>query len=163
MIVASAYNMFHWMLVTPQKLKSVVPVKDSFSNMEMRTFSHIRTHQSTSETFNTSLWRRKAKPASVHYFAIVVLVRNKIYGTFPQQVSVSSVLWNWSIWDPVLQSFSVGLILKPQEGWIVTSSMTPRQTNRPKRVLTSMCMEVTYKCCLLGLSLLLALADFAHM
>ena len=62
-----------------------------------------------------------------------------------------------------LQSFSVGLILEPQEGWIVTSSMTPHQTNRPKRVLTSMCMEVTYKCCLLGLSLLLALADFAHM
>jgi len=27
----------------------------------------------------------------------------------------------------------------------VTSSMlTPRQTNRPKRALTSMCMEVTY-------------------
>jgi len=46
---------------------------------------------------------------------------------------------------------------------IVTSPMlTPRQTNRPKRALTSMCMEVTYKCCLLGLSLL-ALADFAHM
>jgi len=34
---------------------------------------------------------------------------------------------------------------------------------RPKRALTSMCMEVTYKCCLLGLSLLLALADFAYM
>jgi len=27
----------------------------------------------------------------------------------------------------------------------------------------SMCMEVTYMCRLLGLSLLLALADFAHM
>ena len=63
-----------------------------------------------------------------------------------------------------LHTFSVGLILEPREGWIVTSSMlTPRQTNRPKRDLTSMCMEVTYKCCLLGLSLLLALADFAHM
>jgi len=36
-------------------------------------------------------------------------------------------------------------------------------TNRPKRALTSMCMEVTCKCCLLGLSLLLALAIFAHM
>ena len=35
--------------------------------------------------------------------------------------------------------------------------------NRPKRALTSMCMEVTYKCRLLGLSLLLALAVFAHM
>ena len=41
----------------------------------------------------------------------------------------------------------------------MTSSMlTPRQTNRPKRAFTSMCMEVTYKCRLLGLSLL-ALAD----
>ena len=59
--------------------------------------------------------------------------------------------------------FSVGLILEPQEGWIVTSSMvTPLQTNRPKRALTSMCMEVTYKCRLLGLSLLHALAEFAH-
>ena len=58
-------------------------------------------------------------------------------------------------------TFSVGLILEPWEGWIVTSSMlTPRQTNRPKRALTSICMEVTYKCRLLGLSLLLALADF---
>ena len=61
-------------------------------------------------------------------------------------------------------TYSVGLILEPPEGWIVTSSMlTPRQTNRPKRTSTSMCMEVTYKCCLLGLSLLLALAVFAHM
>jgi len=30
--------------------------------------------------------------------------------------------------------------------------VTPRQRNRPKRALTSMCMEVTYKCRLLGLS-----------
>jgi len=38
-------------------------------------------------------------------------------------------------------TFSVGLILEPREGWIVTSSMlTPRQTNRPKTALTSMCM-----------------------
>jgi len=59
-------------------------------------------------------------------------------------------------------TFSVGLILEPREGWIVTSSMlTSRQTNRPKRPLTSICMEATYKCRLLGLSLLLA--DFAHM
>jgi len=67
--------------------------------------------------------------------------------------------------SPVVEScFSVGLILEPREEWIVTSSMlTPRQTNRPKRALTFMCMEVTYKCRLLGLSLLLALADFAHM
>jgi len=61
-------------------------------------------------------------------------------------------------------TFSVGFIFEPREGWIVTSSMlTPRQTNRPKRSLTSMCMKVSYKCRLLGLSLLLALADFAHM
>ena len=64
--------------------------------------------------------------------------------------------------SPVVEScFSVGLILEPREVWIVTSSLlTPRQTNWPKRALTSMCMEVTYKCRLLGLSLLLALADF---
>jgi len=63
-----------------------------------------------------------------------------------------------------LHTFNVGLILEPREGCIATSSMlTPSQMNRPKRALTSMCMEVTYKCCLLGLSLLLALADFAHM
>jgi len=31
--------------------------------------------------------------------------------------------------------------------------LTPHQTNRPKIALTSMCMEVTYKCRLLGLSL----------
>jgi len=62
------------------------------------------------------------------------------------------------------QTFRVGLILELREGWIVTSSMlTPRQTNRTKRALTSMCMEVTNKCRLLGLSLLLALADFAHI
>ena len=44
--------------------------------------------------FNTSLWRIKRKPASVNYFAIVVLATNKICGTFPWQVSVFSVLWN---------------------------------------------------------------------
>jgi len=61
-------------------------------------------------------------------------------------------------------TFSVGLILEPREGWIVTPQMLiPRQTNRPKRALASMCMEVTYMCRLLGLYLLLVLADFAHM
>jgi len=61
-------------------------------------------------------------------------------------------------------TFSVSLILEPREEWIVTSSMlTPRQTNRPKRAVTSMCMEVIYKCRLLGLYLLLALANFAHI
>ena len=50
-------------------------------------------------------------------------------------------------------TFSVGSILEPREGRIVTSTMlTPHQTNRPKRALTSMCMEVTYKCRLLGFS-----------
>jgi len=59
-------------------------------------------------------------------------------------------------------TFSVEFILEPREGWLVTSSMlTPPQTNRPKRALTTMCVEVTYKCRLLGLSLL-ALADVAH-
>jgi len=43
------------MLVAPQELKNVLPVEDSFSNKEMRTFSRIRAHQSKSETFNTLL------------------------------------------------------------------------------------------------------------
>ena len=61
-------------------------------------------------------------------------------------------------------TFSVGLILELWEGWIVKSQMViPRQTNRPKRAPTSMCMEVSYKCRLLGLSLLLALTVLAHM
>ena len=61
-------------------------------------------------------------------------------------------------------TFRVGLIFEPRERWIVTSSMlTPRQTNRPKTAPTSMWMEVSYKCRLLGLSHLLALASFAHM
>jgi len=51
--------MFHWILVGPQALKSVLPVEDSFSIKEMHTFSHIIAHQSLSETFNTSLWRKK--------------------------------------------------------------------------------------------------------
>jgi len=42
--------MFHWMLVAPQALNSVLPVADSFSNKEMRTFSRIPAHQSTSDT-----------------------------------------------------------------------------------------------------------------
>jgi len=86
--------MFHWMLAAPQALKSVLPVDDSFSNKEMRTFSRIRAHQSASETFNTRLWRRKTKPASVNYFDIVALMTNKTCNAFPWQVSVFSVLWN---------------------------------------------------------------------
>ena len=86
--------MFHWMLVAPQALKSMLPVVDSFCNQEMRTFSRIGEHQSASETFNTRLWRRKTKPASVNYFDIVALATNKTCGAFPWQVSVFFVLWN---------------------------------------------------------------------
>jgi len=43
------------MLVAPQALKSVLPVEDSSSIKEIRTFSRIGAHQSTSETFRTSL------------------------------------------------------------------------------------------------------------
>jgi len=42
--------MFHWLLVAPQALRSLLSVEDSFSNKEMCTFSRIRAHQSTSET-----------------------------------------------------------------------------------------------------------------
>ena len=41
-------------------LLDVLPVTDSISNKEIRTFS-IRTHQSTHETINTTLCRRKTK------------------------------------------------------------------------------------------------------
>jgi len=68
--------------MAPQALKSVLQVADSFSNQEMRTFIRNHTHQSTSEIVNTSLWRRKSKPASVKYFAVVVLAMNKTYGAF---------------------------------------------------------------------------------
>jgi len=43
------------MPVAAQALKSVLLVEDSFFNKEMRPFSRIRAHQSTSETFHTSL------------------------------------------------------------------------------------------------------------
>jgi len=43
------------MLVAPHALRSVRLIEDSFSNKEMRTFIRIPAHQSTSETFNTSL------------------------------------------------------------------------------------------------------------
>ena len=33
--------MLHWMLVTPRALKSMLPVAESFSNKEMRTFCHF--------------------------------------------------------------------------------------------------------------------------
>ena len=84
--------MFHWMLVVPQALKNVLPVEDSFSNTEMPAFSPYQRSQSTSETFNISLWRTKTKPASVNYCTIVVLATNKTCGTFPWQASVFSVV-----------------------------------------------------------------------
>jgi len=52
------------MLVAPQVPKSVFPVANFFSNKKMRTFSRIRAHQSTSETFNKFL-KEKSK-ASFH-------------------------------------------------------------------------------------------------
>jgi len=69
--------------MAPQALKSMLPVADSSSNKEMRTFSRIRAHQSASETINKNFWRRKTKPVSVNYFAIVVLATHKACGTFP--------------------------------------------------------------------------------
>ena len=86
--------MLHWLLVAPQALKSVLPVAASFSYQALRTISRIRAHQSTRETINTSLWRRKAKPASVNYFTVVVLATNKTCGAFPWRVSVFSELWS---------------------------------------------------------------------
>jgi len=75
--------MFHCLLVAPQALKGVLPVADSFTDKEMRTFSRIRAHQSTIETIETTLRRRKTKPASINYFAVVVLATNKTCGAFP--------------------------------------------------------------------------------
>ena len=54
------------MLVDPQALKSVLPVEDSFSNTEMRTFSRIRAHQSTCETFYNFVEKNNAS----NYFAV---------------------------------------------------------------------------------------------
>jgi len=62
--------------VAPQTFNSVLPVADSFSNQEMRTYSRIGAHQTASEIINTSLWSRKIKPPSVNYFAVVVLETN---------------------------------------------------------------------------------------
>jgi len=85
--------MFHWLLVAAQALKSVLPVAESFSNKEMRTFSHIHAqHQCTSETINTSSWNRKTKPTSINYFAVLVLAPNKARGSFPWRVSVFCVV-----------------------------------------------------------------------
>ena len=54
------------------------------------------------------------------------------------------------------------VVFGPHQTSVCDPVFSPHQTNRPKRAHTSMCMEVTCKCRLLGLSLL-ALADFAHM
>jgi len=75
------------MLVAPQALKMCFQLKIPFL-LRKCTFIRIRAHQSISETFNTSLWRRKTKSASVNYFAFVVLATNKLCGTFPWQASV---------------------------------------------------------------------------
>ena len=94
-IVASTFSIeCLWLLVSI----SVFPVGDFFSNKEIHTFSHICANQSASETFNTSLWRRKTKPASVNYFVIVVLATDKTCGTYPWQVSNFSLLLNIMFW-----------------------------------------------------------------
>ena len=59
------------MLVAPQALKSVIPVEDLFSNKEMRTFRRIRAHQSTSETFKTSLKAGKNNQAKQQTYLTV--------------------------------------------------------------------------------------------
>ena len=87
--------MFHWLLVAPQALKSVLPVAGCFSDKEMCTFSRIRAHQSTSYTFNTSLWRRKAKPASVNFFAFVVWRRIRFVVHFHDKF-LSFLCWGTS-------------------------------------------------------------------
>jgi len=67
------------MLVAPQVLKSVLPVEDFFSKKEMRTFSRIRAHYVVYKgNIYTSLRRRKTKPASVKYFAIVFWRRMRL-------------------------------------------------------------------------------------
>ena len=66
--------MFHWMLVAPQALTSVLPVEDSFSNKKMCTFSRIRAHQSTSETFKHKSVKEENKACFCQ------LIRNCGYG-----------------------------------------------------------------------------------
>jgi len=74
--------MFHWLLMAPQALEGVLQVAESLSNKKMRTFSLIRAHQSTSERININLSKRKTKPASVSYLAVVIPAANKTYGGF---------------------------------------------------------------------------------
>ena len=77
--------MFHWLLVAPQALKSVLPVEESLSNKEMRTCSRILAHQSTSETINITLWRRKTKPPLSQYTRIAILNLSWLSGNFLSQ------------------------------------------------------------------------------
>ena len=86
---------------------------------------------------------------------------------YPSQLlkEVSLIGCHWSMCDPVVFTH-LQCGLDPRTLWrmdVTSSMLTRRQTNWPKRALSFICMEVTYKCRLLGLSLLLALADFAHM
>jgi len=124
--------MFHWMLVAPQMLKSVIPVEDSFFNKEMRTFSRVRTHQYTSETFNTGLWRINTIPASTSP-RIVVLATNKTCGAFPWQVSVFYVLWNIMFSKGLFITMSKRTCFKFQPIFphFVSSILADRRTQRP--------------------------------
>ena len=62
-------------------------------------------------------------------------------GPFESKLTAHCSLWRGAEACVTLlcsHTFSVGLILEPWEGYIVTSSMvTPRQTNRPKKALTA--------------------------
>jgi len=83
-----------WLRACSEALKSVRPVVESLSDKEMRTFGRICAHHSASETINMTLCRTNTKPASVNYFAVMVLETNKIYGAFPSFFSVLWMLWN---------------------------------------------------------------------
>jgi len=62
---------------------------------QIRKCAHLVLSAHISLQVNTSLRRRKTKPAaSVNYFPIVALATNKTCGALPWQVSVFSVLWN---------------------------------------------------------------------
>jgi len=63
---------------------------------------HIRAHQSTSKTFNTSLRKRKTKSASVNYFAIVFPATNKTHGTRAGLKPMQPMQLHWAphLWGP---------------------------------------------------------------
>jgi len=127
-------------------------------------FSECYTNKRIKNPLEIGYQHFKRSPISAYFWLNTNHLRNFRSDCLSQNISCKEIN-KWSGKFPVVEScFSVGLILEPREGWIVTSSMlTPRQTNRPKRASISMCMEVSYMCHLLGLSLLLALVDFAHM